>query len=348
MSSGDHLQFQRSVLSVARSQSEIFVSNVAQSTFPLKRPKYRNLSLIRLKETGIYSVLIACAVFSISITLIIVVILLDETQSFFAQDGVSLSGFLTKTEWSPMLGRPPQYGIWPLVCGTLLVTSIAMAVAIPLGLITAIFLSEYAPRFVRSILKPILEILAGIPTIVYGFLALRMITPSLRDFHDLLFIGTDVKDFNIYNAFSAGLAVGVLCFPTVCSLSEDALQAVPKSLREGAFALGGTKFDVSLKVVFPGALSGIISAILLAVARAVGETMIVSMAAGSLAKMTLDPRDQVQTMTGHMVKMALGDVSYESPQYTSMYAVAFALFCMTLALTVIGSIVRRRFREAYE
>lgn len=323
-------------------------STASNLELPLDRVRLRSLKAVRGKELVIYGILVLCAAFSILITFTIVGILLRETIHFFQQPDVTLKGFLTGTEWSPLLGNPPGYGIWPLVCGTMLVTGIAMSVAIPLGLITAIFLSEYAPSWMRSILKPVLEVLAGIPTIVYGFLALRVITPGLIEGHSFLFSGTGFEGFNIYNALSAGIAVGILCFPTVCSLTEDALRAVPNSLREGAYALGGTRFDVSLKIVFPAALSGIISAVLLAVARAVGETMIVSMAAGSLAKMTLDPRDQIQTMTGHMVKMALGDVSYESVQYLSMYAVAMMLFIMTLTLTVIGGIVRRRFREAYE
>ena len=296
----------------------------------------------------IYVALVLCALFSVLVTFTIILILCRETSNFFAQPDVSLWEFVTGLEWKPLLGNPPRYGIWPLVCGTLLVTVIAMLFAIPMGLVTAIYLSEYAPRSVRAILKPTLEVLAGIPTIVYGFLALRLITPGLIAGHATFLAWTGMDGFNIYNALSAGIAVGILCFPTVCSLSEDALRSVPSHLREGAYALGGTPFDVALRVVIPAAMSGIISAILLAIARAVGETMIVSLAAGSLAEITFDPRDQVQTMTGHMVTMATGEVSYESPQYRSMYAVAMALFCLTLAITLIGSTVRRKFREKYE
>ena len=220
----------------------------------------------------------------------------------------------------------------------MLVTAVAMVLALPLGLITAIYLSEYAPRKLRAVLKPTLEVLAGIPTVVYGFFALTAITPALKMLHD---------GFNIYNAFSAGIAVGILCLPTVSSLAEDALQAVPRSLREAAYGLGATKFDVSVKVVLPAAFSGIVSAFLLAIARAIGETMIVALAAGSMPRLTMDVREEVQTMTGFMVQMALGDVSNFGPEYSSMYAVAATLFVMTFSLTVIGGQVRRRFREAY-
>jgi phosphate transport system permease protein len=283
--------------------------------------------------------LIASGLFSLLITCAIIYVLAVETIAFFSSDGVTFANFFGSTTWNPLLGGTKSFGIWALVCGTLLVTAIAMSIALPLGLITAIYLSEYAPRRVRNVLKPVLEVLAGVPTVVYGFFALMTITPILQWLHD---------GFSVYNAASAGIAVGILCLPTVCSLAEDALQAVPRGLREGAYGLGATRFDVSVKVVVPAALSGIISAFLLAIARAVGETMIVALAAGSLAQATLDPRQQVQTMTGFMVQMASGDVSNYGTEYYSMYAVAFTLFIMTLALTMVGNIVRRRFREAYE
>ena len=265
--------------------------------------------------------------------------LLVETIQFFRADEVTISNFLGSAEWTPLLGATKSFGIWGLVSGTLLVTAIAMAFAIPFGLITAVYLSEYAPRRVRSVLKPILEVLAGIPTVVYGFFALTTITPFLQWLHD---------GFNVYNAMSAGIAVGILCFPTVCSLAEDALQAVPNTLRDGALGLGGTRFDATVKVILPAALSGIVSAFLLAIARAIGETMIVALAAGSRPQATLDPRDEIQTMTGFMVQMAGGDVSNFGTEYFSMYAVAFTLFVMTLSLTMIGNLVRKRFRETYE
>lgn len=299
----------------------------------------RSLKFVRGRESLIYAVLIASGLFSLLITGAIIYVLAVETVAFFRSDEVSLANFFGSTNWNPLLGGTKSFGIWALISGTLLVTVIAMIIALPLGLITAIYLSEYAPRNVRNVLKPVLEVLAGIPTVVYGFFALMTITPILQWLH---------SGFSVYNAASAGIAVGILCLPTVCSLAEDALQAVPRGLRDGAFGLGATRFDVSVKVVVPAALSGIISAFLLAIARAVGETMIVALAAGSLAQATFDPRQQVQTMTGFMVQMASGDVSNYGTEYYSMYAVAFTLFIMTLALTMVGNIVRRRFREAYE
>lgn len=300
---------------------------------------HRSLKLVRGRETVIYAILIASGLFSLLITGAIIYVLAIETVSFFKSDEVTFANFFGSTTWNPLLGGTKSFGIWALICGTMLVTAIAMSIALPLGLITAIYLSEYAPRGVRNVLKPVLEVLAGVPTVVYGFFALMTITPILQWLH---------SGFSVYNAASAGIAVGILCLPTVCSLAEDALQAVPRGLREGAYGLGATRFDVSVKVVVPAALSGIISAFLLAIARAVGETMIVALAAGSLAQATLDPRQQVQTMTGFMVQMASGDVSNYGTEYYSMYAVAFTLFVMTLALTMVGNLVRRRFREAYE
>lgn len=261
-----------------------------------------------------------------------------EAIRFFRMDEVSVVEFFTTSQWNPLLGAEKHFGIWSLISGTMLVTAVAMALALPLGLVTAVYLSEYASRKLHATLKPTLEVLAGIPTVVYGFFALTMLTPALKFFHD---------GFNVYNAFSAGIAVGILCLPTVSSLAEDALQAVPRALREGAYALGATKFDVSIKVVLPAALSGIVSAFLLAIARAIGETMIVALAAGSMPHLTMDPREEIQTMTGFMVQMALGDVSNFGPEYSSMYAVAATLFVMTLTLTLIGGQIRRRFREAY-
>lgn len=304
----------------------------------LERQK-KNLSWVRLREKGIFLCLIGCGLFSLLITGSIIFVLTSETITFFSFEEVTLGNFLLSTEWTPLLGNTKSFGIWALISGTLLVTAIAMLLALPLGLVTAIYLSEYAPRRVRSTLKPILEILAGIPTVVYGFFALMTITPFLQWCYD---------GFNIYNAMSAGIAVGILCFPTVCSLAEDALQAVPSSLRDGAFGLGGTRFDATIKVILPAALSGIISAFLLAIARAIGETMIVALAAGSRAHVTINPGDEVQTMTGYMVQIAGGDVSNFGIEYYSMYAVAFTLFLITLSLTMIGNRIRKKYRETYD
>ncbi|MEX0818658.1 MAG: phosphate ABC transporter permease subunit PstC [Pirellulaceae bacterium] len=299
--------------------------------------RHRSRVAARMRDRGVRAMLFLSATLSIFITFTIIAVLFRETSRFFHMEGVTLGKFFGSLKWSPLFSH--EIGIWPLVSGTLLVTVVAMTLALPLGLVTAIYLSEYAPRRLRAALKPTLEVLAGIPTVVYGYFALTVITPGLKYFHE---------GFNVYNAFSAGLAVGILCLPTVCSLAEDALQAVPRSLRDAAYGLGGTRFDVATKVVVPAALSGIVSAFLLAIARAIGETMIVALAAGATARMTVDPRNEIQTMTGWMVQMALGDASHEGMEYFSMYAVAAVLFAITFTLTVLGNIVRKRFREAYE
>lgn len=298
----------------------------------------RSLRGTRRREGVIYGLLILCALFSILVTATILLVLLKETITFFRFPEITLGNFLGSTTWNPDLGQTRSFGIWALISGTLLITAIAMLIALPLGLISAIYLSEYAQPRTRTILKPVLEILAGIPTVVYGFFALTTITPLLQWF----------AEFGVYNAMSAGIAVGILCLPTVCSLSEDALRAVPRSLRDAAYGLGGTRFDVAIKVVVPAALSGIISAFLLAAARAIGETMIVALAAGSRPRVTIDPRNDVQTMTGYMVQRATGDASNFDLLYYSLYAVAFTLFIVTLGLTMVGNVVRRQFREKYE
>jgi len=299
----------------------------------------RSRAATRLLESLIMGSLILCALFSVATTFAIVIVLLEEMIQFLRLEEVTVVEFFFGTTWAPLLGAEKHFGIWPLVCGTMLVTLVAAIVALPLGLITAVYLSEYAPRRLRAWLKPVLEILAGIPTVVYGFFALTVIIPALRAID---------STFGVYNAAGAGIATGIMCLPIVCSMSEDALRAVPASLREGALALGGTKFDVSVKVVAPAALSGIVAAFLLAIARAVGETMIVALAAGGLARLTLDPRDEVQTMTAYMVQIFLGDASNFGPEYLSSYAVAFMLFVLTLLLTIIGGRVLKRFREVYE
>ncbi|MBL8747326.1 MAG: phosphate ABC transporter permease subunit PstC [Phycisphaerae bacterium] len=299
----------------------------------------KSRALRRCRETLITASLIICGLFSILTTFAIIGVLLEETRRFFTMPDVSMREFFLTATWQPLLGAEKHFGIWPLVCGTMLVTGVAALLALPLGLITAIYLSEYAPERLRGFLKPVLEILAGIPTVVYGFFALTVITPTLQR------AGVAVDS---YNALSAGLAVGIMTLPIVCSLSEDALRAVPRTLREGAFACGGTRLDVSLRVVLPAALSGVIASFLLAIARSIGETMIVALAAGGLAQLTLDPRDQVQTMTGYMVQIFLGDASAAGVEYRSSYAVAFMLFAMTLVVTLVGYRIMKRFREEYQ
>jgi phosphate transport system permease protein len=310
------------------------VTSQERRTYPV-----RSLRGVYIREFAIKCLLAGCGFLSLLITGSIIYILAKETLVFFGRSDVSVADFFTSTEWTPILGSQVHYGIWALISGTLLISAIAMVIAVPIGLITAIYLSEYAPHRVRSILKPVLEILAGIPTVVYGFFALTCITPSLKFFHD---------GFNIYNGMSAGIAVGILCLPIVTSLAEDALRAVPRALREGALGLGSTKWDVTLKVVVPAALSGIISAFLLAMSRAIGETMIVALAAGSQPHFTIDPREATQTMTGWMIQMGSGDTSQFDTRYYSMYAVAAVMFVVTLTFTMIGNWVRKRFREVYE
>lgn len=287
-----------------------------------------------------------CGIFSLLTTLVILVVLFKEAIHFFSLPEVTFLEFITGMRWSPLLGEVKHFGIWPLIAGTVMITVIAMGLALPLGLVTAIYLSEYAPTRVRNILKPILEVIAGIPTVVLGFFALTVITPGLQWLHE---------GFSTYNAMSAGLAVGILCIPVICSLSEDALRAVPQSLREASNGLGATRLETSLFVVVPAALSGIVAAFLLAVARAVGETMVVALAAGASPLLlhdswtnAFDPRGATQPMTGYMVQIFLGDVSNFGVEYFSSYAVAATLFLLTFALTFIGHRVRVRYRQAYE
>ncbi len=301
--------------------------------------RFRSRRLQKIRESSVLGTLIGSTAISILVTLSILMVLGSETLHFFQQDEVTVGEFFLGTTWSPMLGAEKHFGIWPLVCGTFLVAAIALLFAVPTGLITAIYLSEYAHPKVRAIIKPALEILAGIPTVVYGFFALIFVTPGLKMLNE---------GFGSYNALAAGIAVGILTMPIICSLSEDALRSVPQSLRDGVYGLGGTQFEAATKVVFPAALSGIISSILLAAARAVGETMVVALAAGSTPKLTLDVREEIQTMTGFMVQMALGDVSNYGVEYFSMYAVGATLFVTTFVLTLIGAIIRKKYREVYE
>lgn len=310
--------------------------------------KARSRTGRRVVEQSIRGTLFLCGGVSIAITFAIIAVLVQESIEFFRLPDVTFWDFISGSKWAPLLGSQKYFGVWPLVVGTLLVTCVAAVFALPCGVFTAIFLSEYAPRSLRAVLKPVLEILAGIPTVVYGFFALTVITPALKTF---------IPGLGTYNALGAGLAVGIMVLPIVCSLSEDALQAVPRSLREAAYGLGGTKFDVSTKVVVPAALSGIVASFLLAVSRAIGETMIVALAAGGLARsfdgfreflLTLDPRNETQTMTAYMVQIFLGDTATGGIEYRSCYAVALTLFAITFLLAIIGNRVLARYREVYE
>lgn len=252
--------------------------------------------------------------------------------------------FATGTEWAPQFAEK-HFGILPLLCGTLLVAGIASLIGIPIGLASAMYLSEYATPRTRSIVKPILEVLAGIPTVVYGYFALVFITPYLLRpiFSSLLGFEVDV-----YNAASAGVTVGIMIIPTISSMSEDVLRAVPRGLREAAYGLGSTKFDVSVRVVLPAALSGIFASFLLAVSRAIGETMAVTIAAGQNPQLTLNPFLAIESMTAYIVNVSMGDTPAGSVEYTSIYAVAMTLFLITLATNILSQVVLRRFREVYQ
>lgn len=258
-------------------------------------------------------------------------------DSFHFFEEVSFFEFFTGTTWTPLL-EPKHFGVLPLVAGTSLIALLACALAIPIGLGCAIYMSEYAPRNIRNILKPVLEILAGVPSIVYGYFALTAITPFLRKF---------IPDLEVFNALSASIALGIMIIPMVASLSEDAMNAVPDAMRKGALALGSTTFEVATKVVVPGALSGIISSFVLAISRAIGETMIVAIAAGATPKLTINPLTSVQTMTGYMVNISLGDVPHGTTMYYTIFAVGLLLFGMTFGLNVLARFVVKRYRREY-
>jgi phosphate transport system permease protein len=288
------------------------------------------------RERAIKMVLAACAYISVLTTFGLVFVLLFETINFFRE--VSVVEFFTSTTWSAAFANP-QFGILVLASGTLLTTLIAIAVALPVGLLAAIFLSEYASPRLRRWLKPALEVLAGVPTIVYGYFALTFVTPLLRE--------TIFPNMTIFNALSAGLVMGVMIIPTIASVSEDAIHAVPRSLREGAYALGATQRETATRIVLPAALSGIVAATILGISRAVGETMIVAVAAGNLAQLATNPLESVQTMTAFIVQVASGDTPTGSLTYNTIFAVGSTLFVMTLILNIVSYIFVRRFREAY-
>lgn len=290
----------------------------------------------RWGEDVVKGILALCALVSIATTVGIVVALLEPSIEFFRE--VNVIDYLTGRDWAPLF-EPPRFGVLPLIVGTLSVTIWAIAVAVPFGLGAAIFLSEYARPRVRKVLKPALEMLAGIPTVVFGYFALTAFTPFLRS------LGLDVE---IFNAFSAGAVMGIMLIPTVASVSEDAMTAVPQTLRDGAYALGANKLEVSLRIVVPAAISGIVASFVLGISRAVGETMIVLIAAGQLAQVTFDPFKAVETMTAFIAATGTGDVPTGSIEYKTIFAVGLTLFVMTLAMNVIAIRLVRRYREAYE
>jgi phosphate transport system permease protein len=290
----------------------------------------------RWGERVIAWLLFACGLISVLTTVGIVVVLVTESAGFFKE--VSIAEFLTGTRWSPMYSEQ-HFGILPLLNGTLLIAAGSMLIALPIGLTSAIYLSEYASPRLRGIVKPILEVLAGIPTVVYGYFALTFVTPLIR----AVFPGT-----GIFNAASGAIVVGIMIIPMVASLSEDALNAVPVSLREAAYGLGSTKFEVSTRVVVPAALSGIVASFILAISRAIGETMAVTLAAGATPRMTLNFLESIQTMTAYIVQVSLGETPHGTLEYRTIFAVGLVLFVITLAMNLLSQRITRRFREVYE
>lgn len=311
-----------------------------QETIIMENQNFRPLDLkkkVRLGESLIQNLLFIAGFLSIFITVAIVYELGKEDWLFFGDPEVTFAKFFGTTEWSPGIGH---FGIWPLVTSTLITSFIAICVSLPLGLAAALFLSEYASLKARSALKPILEILAGIPTVVYGYFALLFMTPLLQKI-----FGEGVE---VYNMASAGIVMGIMILPLISSMSEDALSAVPRALREGAYAMGATKFETSLQVVLPAALSGIGAALIIGISRAVGETMIVAVAAGSGPNFTFNPFKAAETMTGHIARISGGDLSYNSIDYNSLFAIALMLFLVTLVLNLISQAIINRFRQRYE
>lgn len=306
-----------------------------------KKTANGDVSLYKKRRWGegvIQGFLYFCGIFSIFTTIGIVFELGKESLLFFMNPEVTIWEFLSGLNWQPQAG---EFGILPLVNATLTTTLFAMIIAIPLGLSIAIYLSEYASARVRGTIKPVLEVLAGIPTVVYGYFALSFMTPLLRSI-----FGENTVD--IYNTASAGLVMGILILPLISSMSEDALSAVPRSLREAAYGLGATKLETAIKVVFPAAISGIAAAIIVGISRAVGETMIVALAAGAGPKFTLNPFKGAETMTGHIVRISGGDLSYDSIDYNSLFAIGILLFIITLVLNIVSQFIVRRFREVQE
>lgn len=288
-----------------------------------------------IQEKIIEVILLCCALVSIFTTFGIVFIIFQVTFEFFQK--VSFIQFFFDTRWTPLFADQ-HFGIWPLIAGTLLTTAIAMFVAVPLGLSSAIYLSEYASPKVAAILRPAVELLAGVPTVVYGYFALLFVTPVLRS----------ILPLEIFNALSAGLMMGIMITPTVGSISVDAIQSVPRSMREGAYALGVTKLETIIKVVLPAALSGISASIILGISRAVGETMTVLIAAGQEPKLTFNPLTSVETMTAYMAQISGGDSPRGSLNYKTLYAVGAVLFLITLTLNIISNWIANRFKEKYE
>lgn len=290
----------------------------------------------KFKETVIEKTLLTSALITIAVTAGIIMVLSIEAVNFFSE--VSIVDFLTDTQWTPLFSNK-HFGILPLLSGTLLTSFIAIAFAVPIGLSISIYISEYAPRSFRKTIKPALELLAAVPTVVYGFFALTVVTPFLQSF---------IPGLSGFNSLSAGLVMGIMIIPFVSSLSEDALHAVPNSLREAAYGMGSTKLQNSFRVLVPAASSGIIVSVILAISRAIGETMIVAIAAGQQPRLTLDPTVPVETITAYIVQVSLGDVEHGTLEYRTIFAAGITLFIFTFLLNTFSYQIRKKFREKYE
>lgn len=288
-----------------------------------------------LKERFIEAILLFCGLVAVFTTLAIMFVLVTEALPFF--NHVSIVDFFTDTLWTPLFAEP-RYGILPLVSGTLTVAGVALLLAIPLGTVIAIYLSEFAPHGVREVVKPALEMLEAVPTVVFGYFALLIVTPLLQ---------TIFPELPGFNMLSAGLVIGVFVTPYISSVAEDAMRAVPMAMREGAYAVGATKLQVAVSIVTPAAISGIVAAYILAVSRAVGETMVVAIAAGTNPQFTFNPMDQAATISAYIVQVALGDLPHASIGYQSIFAAGLVLVVMTLIFNIVGHWVRKRFRESY-
>ena len=308
---------------------------MTQGKAQISQGAFASLRYRKTRDRIIELILMSAGLVAVFTTLAIVFILFYESSYFFER--VSIKDFLTDTMWTPLFADA-RYGILPLVSGTLTVTAVAVTVAIPVGTVIAIYLSEFAPHHLRETVKPILELLGAVPTVVYGYFALLMVTPLLQK------IWPELPGFNM---LSAGLVIGLMIVPYVASVSEDAMRAVPKYMREGSYAMGATKLQTALRVVVPGAFSGLAAAYILGISRAVGETMVVAIAAGMMANLTFNPTEPAATITAFIVQVSLGDLPHDSIGYQSIFAAGLMLMLITLVLNVIGFFLTRRFREAY-
>ena len=318
----------------------------------------RNIN--KIEEIIVLWFLRIITVISILTTIGIVYVLVKESLAFFLEtpenrdSPVSVIEFLIGTNWTPLFNCAtcdppmPSFGVLPLVAGTILVAIIAGIIALILGLCASIFLSEYAPERLRKILKPMLEVLAGIPTVVYGYFALTLVTPFLRTVYNYFELESVFGFFGVFNALSAGLVMGLMIMPMVSTLSEDAMMSVPKSLRDAAYAMGATRFEVATKVVVPAALSGIVASFILALSRAIGETMIVTLAAGATPNLTFNPIESIQAMTAYIVNIALGEAMHGSLEYQTLFAVGLLLFVITLLMNILGKWVINKYRQVYD